>query len=149
MTGASLGIQGLDHVVLRARDPNRLIAFYSDVLGCPVERTLESIGLTQLRAGASLIDIIDASADLSPNGSDGPGNMDHFCLRVLPWDPDAITAHLARHGVEAGPVETRYGAEGYGPSIYFPDPEGNVVELRGPSGGPAGEPSGPAVGQDN
>src|SRR5204862_293517 len=49
-----------------------------------------------------------------------------------PCDEPAIRAHLRQHGVEAGPVEPRYGAEGEGPSIYLSDPEGNVVELKGP-----------------
>ena len=48
------------------------------------------------------------------------------------FDADAIHAHLARHGVQAGPVGQRYGAEGEGPSIYLEDPEGNTVELKGP-----------------
>ena len=44
----------------------------------------------------------------------------------------AIRAHLTMHGVTAGPLETRYGAEGEGPSIYLQDPEGNTIELKGP-----------------
>jgi catechol 2,3-dioxygenase-like lactoylglutathione lyase family enzyme len=58
--------------------------------------------------------------------------MDHFCLRVDPWDADAIRAHLLAHGVEPGPVAQRFGAEGQGPSLYLQDPEGNTVELKGP-----------------
>ena len=55
-------------------------------------------------------------------------------LRVEPFDEAAIRAELAHHGVAAGAVELRYGAEGEGPSIYLADPEGNVVELKGPPG---------------
>jgi hypothetical protein len=58
--------------------------------------------------------------------------MDHFCLQVEPFDGEAIIAHLRRHGCEPGPIESRYGAKGQGPSIYVPDPEGNMVELKGP-----------------
>jgi len=41
---------------------------------------------------------------------------------------------VARFGIDCGEVATRYGAEGNGPSIYFDDPEGNKVELKGPPG---------------
>jgi len=130
----AITITGLDHVVLAARGPEALSAmldFYTGVLGCPVERTVERIGLHQLRAGTALIDLIDTSdADAATKGV--ARNMDHFCLRVSPWDEAALRRHLADNGVEAGPAEQRYGAEGDGPSIYIEDPEGNVVELKGP-----------------
>ena len=61
--------------------------------------------------------------------------MDHFCLRVEPFDQDAIVAHLAAHGVTVGEIARRFGAEGNGVSIYVTDPEGNVIELKGPSDG--------------
>ena len=60
--------------------------------------------------------------------------MDHICLRVDPFDGPAILAHLRANGLHPGPVESRYGAEGEGPSIYVEDPDGNVVELKGPPG---------------
>jgi catechol 2,3-dioxygenase-like lactoylglutathione lyase family enzyme len=127
---------GLDHVVIRARDPARLERFYCDALGCRLERRQDKIGLTQLRAGRSLIDLIDLAGPLGAAGGAAPTvaarNMDHFCLRIEPFDEAAIRQHLDRHGVEAGAVESRYGAEGEGPSIYLKDPEGNVVELKGP-----------------
>ena len=55
-------IRGIDHIVLRAREPGRLVAFYRDVLGCPVERAQPQIGLTQLRAGLCLIDVVAQGA---------------------------------------------------------------------------------------
>jgi len=129
-------IREIDHVVLRIVDLERMLAFYCGALGCPVERRQEEIGLVQLRAGASLIDLVPVSGKLGSAGGAAPGaegrNMDHFCLRVEPFDAEAIRAHLLAHGVEAGKVESRYGAEGEGPSIYVADPEGNVVELKGP-----------------
>jgi glyoxylase I family protein len=39
---------------------------------------------------------------------------------------------LAKHGIDAGEVRRRYGAQGYGSSIYIADPDGNTVELKGP-----------------
>ena len=69
-------------------------------------------------------------------GGAGPGpegrNMDHFCLTIEPFDEAALRAHLADHGIAAGAVKKRYGAEGEGPSLYITDPDGNTVELKGP-----------------
>ena len=119
-------IKDLDHVVLRVADMQRAIRFYEDVLGCKVERTLESIGLVQMRAGSALIDLVPAK-----DGQTG-SNMDHFALTIEPLDAAALTAHFAAHGIAIGEPATRYGAEGFGPSIYLFDPDGNQVELKGP-----------------
>jgi catechol 2,3-dioxygenase-like lactoylglutathione lyase family enzyme len=128
--------KGLDHVVLRVADLPRALAFYLDVIGCAVERQQASIGLTQLRIGASLIDLIPLDGQLGRVGGVGPGregrNLDHFAIQVTPFDEAAIRAHLARHGVEVTDSGQRYGAEGEGPSIYLTDPDGNTVELKGP-----------------
>jgi glyoxylase I family protein len=130
---ATVKISGLDHVVLRVGDLDRAIAFYENVLNCRVERRLDQPKLVQLRAGASLIDLVPASS--SPgNAPDTAGrNMDHFAVRVDGFDAAALAAHLRRHGIEVGEVRERYGAEGYGPSLYITDPDGNTVELKGPA----------------
>ncbi|MFS2002320.1 VOC family protein [Duganella sp. CT11-25] len=129
-------IREIDHIVLRVVELDRMLRFYGDVLGCPVERRQDEIGLVQLRAGSSMIDLVPVDGKLGRMGGAAPGvegrNVDHFCLRVEPFDAGAINAHLAAHGVAAGRVEPRFGAEGEGPSIYVTDPEGNVVELKGP-----------------
>jgi catechol 2,3-dioxygenase-like lactoylglutathione lyase family enzyme len=126
----------LDHLVLRIVELPRMLRFYVDVLGCTLERRQDEIGLVQLRAGSALIDLVPVDGPLGRAGGAAPGaegrNLDHFCLRIEPFDEAAIRAHLARHGHAAGPAEWRYGAEGSGPSIYVDDPEGNVVELKGP-----------------
>jgi glyoxylase I family protein len=131
-------VRELDHVVLRIRDLDRALAFYTGVLGCPVEKRQEKIGLVQLRAGRSLIDLVPLDGKLGRAGGAGPGtegrNVDHLCLRVDPFDGAVILAHLRAHGLEPGPVESRFGAEGEGPSIYVNDPDGNMVELKGPPG---------------
>lgn len=131
-------LQRLDHVVLRARDSGRLDRFYRDVLGCTPERRADDLGLIQLRAGASLIDIVDVAGRLGQLGGAAPGpdgghNVDHVCLRVEPFEAAAITAHLRACGAAPSEVRHVYGAEGLGPSIYLEDPEGNTVELKGPS----------------
>jgi glyoxylase I family protein len=131
-----VNIRLIDHVVIRARDPAALVEFYQRVLGCALEQAQRKIGLYQLRAGNSLIDIVDVDGELGrhferPPATDAP-NMDHFCVQVEPWDAEAIRAHLEHHGIDAGDVVQRYGALGTGPSIYIRDPEGNTVELKGP-----------------
>ena len=129
-------VLGLDHIVLRVRDAARMTRFYCDVLGCGVERARQDIGLIQLRAGQSLIDLIPVDGELGQKGGAPPGaegrNLDHFCLRVEPFDPLAVIAHLIKNGVVPGETKNRNGADGYGPSIYISDPEGNTIELKGP-----------------
>ena len=131
-------IIAIDHLVLRVADLDKMLRFYCDALGCSVERREDDIGLIQLRAGESLIDLVPVDGKLGKEGGAAPGkegrNLAHFCLRIEPFDEAAIRRQLAVHGIEAGAVETRYGAEGTGPSLYISDPEGNVVELKGPSG---------------
>ncbi|HKY89633.1 MAG TPA: VOC family protein [Nevskiaceae bacterium] len=132
----SFRVQAIDHLVLRVVDLDRMLAFYRDALGCAVERRQDAIGLVQLRAGTSLIDLVPVDGKLGAAGGAAPGregrNVDHFCLRIEPFDEPALRAHLARHGVSAGDTASRYGAQGEGPSIYVEDPEGNTVELKGP-----------------
>jgi glyoxylase I family protein len=131
-----INIRGLDHVVLRVVDVETIRRFYCDVLGCKVERRQDELGLLQLRAGLSLIDLVAVDGTIGRHGGAAPGaqgrNMDHFCVRVEPYDEAAILAHLRAHDVRVGDVGSRYGAEGEGPSIYLFDPEGNMVELKGP-----------------
>ena len=132
-------IKGLDHVVIRVSDVEEMIRFYCEVLGCHLERRLDEIGLIQLRAGAALIDLVPVDGELGRMGGAAPGregrNMDHLCLRIEPFEPAALADHLRAQGLEPGAVKRRYGAEGFGPSIYLEDPEGNGVELKGPPEG--------------
>ncbi len=132
-------IREIDHLVLRIVDLETMLHFYCGVLGCTVERRQDEIGLVQLRAGRSVVDLVPIDGNLGRAGGAAPGkearNLDHFCFRVEPFDEMSIHSHLEAHGIEAAPVESRYGAEGKGPSIYLSDPEGNIVELKGPPAG--------------
>ena len=132
-------IREIDHLVLRVVNLERMLQFYCGALGCTVERRQDQIGLVQLRAGRSLVDLVPVDGELGRMGGAAPGaqarNLDHFCFRVEPFDEPGIRAHLQALGIEAGAVGSRYGAEGAGPSIYLSDPEGNVVELKGPPTG--------------
>jgi catechol 2,3-dioxygenase-like lactoylglutathione lyase family enzyme len=128
-------LAAIDHVVFRVADVEAAMRFYTEVLGATVEKVQAEIGLWQLRAGTSLIDLVPVDGRLGAMGGAPPAregrNVDHVCFRVLPWDEAAILAHLADHGIEAQAAR-RYGAEGYGPSIYLSDPDGNGLELKGP-----------------
>ncbi len=129
-------IREIDHLVLRIVDLEKMLRFYCDGLGCTVEVRQDEIGLIQLRAGRSMIDLVPVAGRLGAAGGAPPGhdgrNLEHFCLRVEPFEEAGIRRHLGTFGIEAGQVESRYGAEGEGPSLYLTDPEGNVVELKGP-----------------
>jgi len=125
----AIRVAGLDHLVLRVADLDRAIRFYGEVLGCHVERRLEEPKLVQLRAGTSMIDLVPAGSAPQPEAG---RNLDHFAVRISTFDFPALAAHLERHGVAVGEVKRRYGAEGYGSSLYITDPDGNVVELKGP-----------------
>ena len=131
-----ISISNIDHVVIRVKDVPTMVAFYRDILGCAEERMKDDIGLYQMRAGSALIDLVDVAGTLGKMGGAAPGaearNMDHFCVRVEPFDEATIRAHLTEHGVNAPDTTMRYGAEGTGPSIYIQDPEGNTIELKGP-----------------
>ncbi|MCB2050857.1 MAG: VOC family protein [Novosphingobium sp.] len=131
-----INLTGIDHVVFRVRDVPLMRRFYEDVLGARLERSVEDIGLYQLRAGNALIDLVDVAGTLGQQGGAAPGeggrNVEHVCFRVLPWDGDAILGHLASHGFPDARISSRYGADGQGPSIYITDPEGNALELKGP-----------------
>jgi glyoxylase I family protein len=127
---------GLDHVVLRVRDLERALAFYTGALDGVVERRSDALGLTQVRIGRCLIDLVPVTGPLGKLGGAPPDeegrNLDHFAIQIEPFDEAALRAHLSSHGVEPGDVALRYGAQGNGPSMYVRDPDGNVVELKGP-----------------
>ena len=128
-------IVAIDHIVLRTSKIKAMLDFYCNVLGCTVEReTSAETGLTQLRAGNALIDLVTVESDLGRMGGGAPtateNNLDHFCLQLKPISEIEIEKHLSEHGIDAGSFLDRYGAQGVGKSIYIKDPEGNTVELR-------------------
>jgi len=132
-------VREIDHLVLRVYDIDRMRRFYCDVLGAEHVAWRPEFGMSHLRVGRSMLDLVALDGALGKPGGAGPGregrNVDHFCFRVDPFDQEAIVAHLRKHGVEPGDIRPRYGAEGNGISIYLTDPEGNTVELKGPSDG--------------
>lgn len=130
-------VRNIDHLVLRVADLERSRTFYENVLGCVAVRERETLGLVHMRAGTSMIDLVSLDGRLGSVGGAGPGaegrNMDHLCLRIDPFDAERVLEHLQRNGATPlGPVGNNFGAEGDGPSLYFRDPDGNVIELKGP-----------------
>lgn len=134
----SFSIRRVDHVVFRVRDLQRSARFYQQVLGCQVELYQQDLDLVHLRAGDALIDLIAITGKLGRAGGAGPGtegrNVEHLCLRIEPYDEAQLRAHLQQCGVPVEAVaQANFGAEGYGPSLYFRDPDGNSIELKGPA----------------
>ncbi len=123
-------ITGVDQVVLRTKQIDAVLAFYRDKLGCPVERTIEPIGLYQLRAGRSLVDLLDTNVFTIAEAGPGESLFDHFCLSVTAPSADALCAALDAAGVPHGDPAQRYGATGDGTSVYATDPDGRTVELK-------------------
>jgi glyoxylase I family protein len=140
-----LNIRHIDHVVLRVRDIEAMRRFYCQVLGAQHVAYRAQFGMSHLRVGSAMLDLVEVDGPLGRQGGAAPGregrNMDHLCFRVEPFDQQAIVAHLRKHGVQVGDIRPRFGAEGNGVSIYLADPEGNTVELKGPSDGKQAPPN--------
>src|ERR1043165_4342216 len=132
-------IREIDHLVLRVRDIDTMRRFYCSVLGAEHVAWRPQFGMSHLRIGRSMLDLITVDGPLGKSGGAAAGqerrHLDHFSLRGDPFDQEAIVSHLKKCGVEVGDIRPRYGAEGNGISIYLTDPEGNTVELKGPSDG--------------
>lgn len=120
-------IAGIDHVVVRISNLDRSIAFYCGVLGCALDWRRDDIGLAHLRVGNAFVDLLVST----PFPADGLRNMDHLCLSVAGFDLEEAKAHLRANGIAPGEEGRRYGASGWGLSLYLEDPDGNGIELRG------------------
>jgi glyoxylase I family protein len=128
-------IKAIDHVVFRTTNLLAMLHFYCNVLGCSVERsTPPETGLTQLRAGNSLIDLVTVDSELGRLGGRAPSqdgrNVDHVCLQIEQVDEAHLISWMNEQGIAHGGFDYRYGACGRGRSIYLTDPEGNTVELH-------------------
>lgn len=131
-------VERIDHVVFRVGDLQRSVDFYQRVLGCELVRTRTDLGLVHLRAGASMIDLVDIDGAPGKRGGNRTGpdshNVDHVCLRIEPFDAQRLAAHFAAAGLlPTGAVAINFGAEGEGPSLYLRDPDGNAIALKGPA----------------
>jgi extradiol dioxygenase family protein len=130
LSASNFTINKIDHIVLRVPEKSKadVVNFYISILGLNLEREVEEVNLLQLRAGSSLIDLIivhEEKMDLTNQ------NVDHFCLEISTQDIFLVREELLSNGVEiTTDVVTRYGAGGYGNSLYILDPIGNTVELK-------------------
>lgn len=132
----------IDHVVLLVSDMDRARRFYTEVLGMWQEREVERINLVQLRAGRSMVDLQLAPGRrvTKPKGTGKKAreaalkgrNMHHFALNLESFNEKRIRAHLKKHKVKAGATRRLYGADGSGKAMDVMDPDGNIVELKGP-----------------
>ncbi|MBC2669522.1 VOC family protein [Novosphingobium piscinae] len=127
-------VTGLDHVVLRAQDAPGLVAFYINCIGCKLVWERPDLGLWHLGIGNAMLDIVSFAGPLGQSGVSAPAglgrNVDHICVTIDKFDFDKISKHFACFGIEIDYPKSRYGAKGYGDSIYIRDPEGNGVELK-------------------
>jgi len=131
MANHPFAVREIDHIVLRVRHLQRSLAFYCAVLGCTVEREQPELGLTQLRAGRSLIDLVTLDGPLGAGEPPGAGrNLEHFCVTIAPYQEAALIAWLTDRDVPVREPASRYGAEGEGRSFYIEDPDGNHLELK-------------------
>jgi catechol 2,3-dioxygenase-like lactoylglutathione lyase family enzyme len=120
-------IDAIDHLVLTVRDLQTTIAFYTRVLG--VEAVTFGEGRRALAFGAQKINLHEAGREYEPKAAvPTPGSAD-LCF-ITTTTPDAVLAYLHACGVqvEAGPVR-RTGARGPIVSVYFRDPDGNLLEV--------------------
>jgi catechol 2,3-dioxygenase-like lactoylglutathione lyase family enzyme len=127
-------ITELDHIVLRVKDVETSLRFYTQVLGLPAERVEQwragEIRFPSARLNADTIIDLFAS-DQQPIGREGAKNQDHFCMVIEPTDMEELKVKFEDIGVDiqAGPGK-RWGSHGDGISLYIYDPDDNVVELR-------------------
>jgi catechol 2,3-dioxygenase-like lactoylglutathione lyase family enzyme len=131
-----LKIANMDHIVLNVSDIDRSLHFYGDILGLAPERVDEyrsgAVGFPSVRINEhTIIDLFPPERQTKVAGEGLAENLNHLCLCTENEDMDAVAEYLKGHGleIETGPIK-RWGARGNGTSVYFRDPDHNLVEVR-------------------
>lgn len=131
--GPPFDLRAIDHVVLIVDGLEEAVRWYAEVVGATEEGDLRQYGMVQLRAGASMIDLVDAGSargEWARPEIEGGRNMDHLCLEIGPVTKAAMEAHLAKHGLKVEEEGMRSGAKGQGYSWYIRDPWDHQIELK-------------------
>jgi catechol 2,3-dioxygenase-like lactoylglutathione lyase family enzyme len=120
-------ITRLDHLVLTVRDAHRTIEFYAKILG--MTEVTFGAGRKALTFGQQKINLHEVGREVEPKAATPPPGSADLCF-ISDTPMEAIVAELRRNGVEIieGPVE-RTGALGSMTSVYFRDPDQNLIEL--------------------
>jgi len=126
-----------DHIVLNIEDDSKMLAFYSEVLLLELERVQEyyagEVPFPSVRLNPeTVIDLFPKTLWEHNNPKNqGQQNLNHFCLTLDKQDWQQLLTRLdaRKVAIEDGPA-SRWGAQGQGTSIYFRDPEGNLIEAR-------------------
>lgn len=130
-----LHITELDHIVLNVADIDRSLHFYVEVLGLETERLAEfragKVGFPSVRINRDTIIDLFPTKNVEQSQKPDQRNLNHFCMVVGKDDFAGIFDFLTERQVtiREGPV-SRWGARGQATSVYFPDPDGNEVEIR-------------------
>jgi catechol 2,3-dioxygenase-like lactoylglutathione lyase family enzyme len=123
----TIAIDRLDHMVIYAGDLERTLDFYRRVLGMRVERKVNRP--SSLHFGAQKFNVHTAGREFSPRAARAMAGSADFCL-IASTPIDEVVAHLraCEVTIELGPTE-RDGATGKIRSVYFRDPDDNLVEV--------------------
>jgi catechol 2,3-dioxygenase-like lactoylglutathione lyase family enzyme len=127
----------MDHIVLNVEDEEKMIAFYSDVLKFAPQRLEEyrrgEVPFPSVRLNVdTIIDLFPKKIWKHDAGTRRScENLNHFCVALSKSAWEELLTRLREYKVEIveGPVP-RWGAHGTGTSIYFRDPEANLIEAR-------------------
>lgn len=120
-------LESLDHLVLTVSDLQTSVRFYTQVLGMTHE--VFGAGRHALKFGLQKINLHPAASPIQPHAaSPCPGSADLCFLTSTPLQQVIRTLHDHAVEIESGPV-TRTGAQGPILSVYFRDPDGNLLEV--------------------
>jgi len=126
----------MDHIVLNVSDIDRSLQFYVGVLGLAPDRVDDyksgKVGFPSVRINEqTIIDLFPPERQETSGAGGRAQNLNHLCLATENEDMQAVADYLTGHGIEieTGPIR-RWGAKGNGTSVYFRDPDHNLVEIR-------------------